>query len=218
MFASFVSLPVQSRSRSTRRPCLNFSFHSRRSNHPTRHELFRTNPPTAANPAFAFHILSEHHCRGVANRDCSVKQFATALTVSTALLLAVDGCSRRPDNTYSKGIELYSWYYGTDWHFSLIAGVNNRKPVLEVEEVKQQGFVGMGKLKRELSKLAKGQEVWWLKRGLEPVPAPMEKDLLSYCRGHEINLKPESTQKNALLTDSAVPLGFHPKDPWSQSR
>ena len=105
-------------------------------------------------------------------------------------------------------MELYSWHQGRDWHFSLIVGVNNRKPVLEVADVEHAGFIGVGQLRRKLSKLAKGQQVYWFKRGAEAVPASMEKDLLKYCSRLEIKLEVEPAQNNALHADSAIPLDF----------
>ncbi|HLH52316.1 MAG TPA: hypothetical protein VKY92_01675 [Verrucomicrobiae bacterium] len=96
--------------------------------------------------------------------------------------------------------------------------LTTESPVLEVEDVEQDGVIGAGQLKRKLSKLAKGQQVYWFNRALEPVPTSMEKDLLKYCGKLEIKLEIEPAQNNPWQTDSAFPLGFHVGYPWSQSR
>lgn len=166
------------------------------------------NHSLAANPATTPRWLAVAQLRRVADWKRSVRPLPTIAVLSMAFLLGVNGCSARAHNIVGKGMELYSWYQGTDWHFSLVVGVNNRKPVLEVADVEQYGFIGVGQLKRKLSKLAKGQQVYWFNRGAEAVSGSMEKDLLKYCSSLEIKVEVEPAQNNALHADSAIPLEF----------
>jgi hypothetical protein len=59
-----------------------------------------------------------------------------------------------------KGYELYSWQRDGDWHFALLVGTNRIKTHDEVTSP-EAGVQGTEALKRELSRLPKGEPVVW---------------------------------------------------------
>ena len=95
----------------------------------------------------------------------------------------------------AKGMELYSWKpKGKDWHFSLILGLNNRKPVLEISDVEKYAVTNLATLKEQLSSLPKGERVYWVNLSKQPLPREMEKDLRDFCRGIHVEFKPVAPQ------------------------
>ena len=97
-----------------------------------------------------------------------------------------------------KGMELYSWKSaGKDWHFSLIVGVNNRKPVLEIEDVEKYAVPSVAALKKKLSRLPKGEIVYWVNLSREQLPKEVEMDLRDYCRSIRVEFKPTAQNKPA---------------------
>ncbi len=67
-----------------------------------------------------------------------------------------------------KGYELYSWYEGEDWHFTLITGTNRNKTFEEITSTINivKGWVsvhiiGTEALKSVLSKIPEGEFVFW---------------------------------------------------------
>jgi hypothetical protein len=91
---------------------------------------------------------------------------------------------------HGKGMELYSWKpKGTNWYFSLIVGLNNRKPVLDIADVEKYAVVGVPALEKKLSKLAKGERVYWYNLAKEPLPQELERDVRDFCRRVGVELK-----------------------------
>src|ERR1017187_5235094 len=116
----------------------------------------------------------------------------TATRFVLALLAFVAGCAFGAEKLplHGKGMELYSWKTNTnDWCFSLIVGVNNRKPVLGITDVQQFAVVGLPALKVKLSQLSKGEHVYWFDLAKEPLPRDTEKDLRDFCRAIEVELE-----------------------------
>ena len=92
-------------------------------------------------------------------------------------LLILTGCSR--DNTpiqgptneidisnlefvqSEKGWELYSWYDGKDWNYSILAGTNRFKTLYEVKGNKVR-VIGEEKLMAVLKKLPKSDTLTWI--------------------------------------------------------
>jgi hypothetical protein len=102
------------------------------------------------------------------------------------------GCATAPSErakTHAfKGMELYSWKpEGEGWYFSLLPGTNREKTP---EEITGPGtaIVGVPELKRRLSKLAKGESIFWRNVAKETVPEEMKKELESHCEELRIKL------------------------------
>jgi hypothetical protein len=96
-----------------------------------------------------------------------------------------------------KGMELYSWKpQGKAWHFSLIVGVNNRKPVLDIADVEKYAVVGVPTLKEKLSKLPKGERVYWWNLAKEPLPKETEKELRDYCHKLQVEFEAVTPQNS----------------------
>ena len=94
-----------------------------------------------------------------------------------------------------KGMELYSWKPdGKDWHFSLIVGLNNRKPVLEVADVEKYAVTNLASLKYKLSGLPKGEHVYWVNLSKHPLPKEIERDLRDFCLGIQVEFKTVAPQ------------------------
>jgi hypothetical protein len=68
-----------------------------------------------------------------------------------------------------KGMELNSWKdQGSDtWMYSLMLGTNRNK---SVTEIRAKGVSGLGDLKRQLGRLAHGEEVFWFSSQAFPHP------------------------------------------------
>jgi hypothetical protein len=69
-----------------------------------------------------------------------------------------------------KGYELYSWSDDNQWHFTLITGTNRNKTLEEIttgdDYISEDGWVkiqvvGVGALKTVLSKIPRGESVFW---------------------------------------------------------
>jgi hypothetical protein len=90
--------------------------------------------------------------------------------------------------TVFKGMELYSWRPAAGiWHFSLLMGTNRTKTIEEITD-HAVTIVGVEELKKRLSQLPGGENVFWLNYAKEPVPKKLVKDLTEYCKSHGINL------------------------------
>jgi hypothetical protein len=70
-----------------------------------------------------------------------------------------------------KGYELYSWFEGGQWHFTLVTGTNRNKTVEEItaagDLVSASGWVrihviGAEAIKPVLCRLQQGEEIFWL--------------------------------------------------------
>ncbi len=99
-------------------------------------------------------------------------------------LLAFVGCgiseSQRVDKPAFKGMELYSWKPAAkDWHFCLLVGTNRLKSISEIT-APETTIVGVDKLKQKLSRLAKGEQVFWKNMAKEPVPRSIKRELKKY--------------------------------------
>jgi hypothetical protein len=106
------------------------------------------------------------------------------LFLISAILTYADGLSQ----TSFKGIELNSWKPATGvWHFSLLMGTNRTKTIIEITDPNVT-IVGVENLKKELSELPKGENVFWLNYAKEPVPKQMVKDISDYSKSIGINL------------------------------
>ena len=82
-----------------------------------------------------------------------------------------------------KGWELYSWQMQGEWHFSLVVGTNRLKTFEEVSSpgVRVQGIEA---LRTELSRLASGEQVFWLGQrvpGMAWPPDEMIHAIRTYC-------------------------------------
>ena len=107
------------------------------------------------------------------------------LAIAAASVMAAEEPALR-----GKGMELYSWKpKGTNWYFSLIVGLNNRKPVLDIADVEKYAVVGVPALEKKLSKLAKGERVYWCNLAKEPLPQELERDVRDFCRRVGVELK-----------------------------
>ena len=91
----------------------------------------------------------------------------TALSTIAVLAVMVWGCrgntTEDPAPTVPlsmKGYELYSWYEGTGWSYSLVVGTNRVKTFAEIAapEVRLGGFEA---LKEKLATLSDGEQVLW---------------------------------------------------------
>lgn len=59
-----------------------------------------------------------------------------------------------------KGYELYSWYDGNEWNFSLLAGTNREKNLTEIQST-EVILLGIDKLKSTLEKVPSGEYITW---------------------------------------------------------
>ena len=114
------------------------------------------------------------------------------LIMIAALAVVAAGClvaaPERAAKPAFKGMELNSWKpEGKDWHFSLLVGTNRRTE----EEVKkpEQTIVGVDELKKRLTGLAEGEQVFWMNLAKEDVPEQMAKDLKTFCDGIKVKLE-----------------------------
>jgi len=100
-------------------------------------------------------------------------------------LLVMVGCTtaelERASKPTFKGMELYSWKpAGGEWNFTLLAGTNRQKPISEII-ASRTAIVRVFTLKRKLSQLANGEQVFWGNVAKEPVPGEMIKELIAFC-------------------------------------
>jgi len=109
-----------------------------------------------------------------------------------ACLLFAAGCGiedpDRPDRPAFKGMELYSWKPADGgWRFSLLPGTNRIKGDAEIRDP-ETAVTGAAELKRGLSALAKGEQVFWKNLAKEPVPDDLVAHLLDFCGKRDIKL------------------------------
>ena len=109
------------------------------------------------------------------------------------LVLLAAGCSVAPVAREAKpafkGMELYSWKpEGKEWHFSVLEGTNRNKTTEEITSP-DETIVGVAVLKKRLTRLAVGENVFWRNLATEAVPEELEKDLRAFCQGIEVNLE-----------------------------
>jgi hypothetical protein len=92
------------------------------------------------------------------------------LMLLIAVLPACSADTEKPLPHSFKGYELYSWQEGTEWHFTLITGTNRTKTLEEIisgeSTVTDDGWVrihavGEEGIKAVLSRLPKGEDVFW---------------------------------------------------------
>ena len=108
-----------------------------------------------------------------------------------------------------KGYELYSWQNGADWNFTLITGTNRSKSFDEIiaqgNTISADGFIkisvtGMEEIKKVISLLPKGEQVFWAGMDLGGQvpsgtvyltfpPQKMIDDLMQFCSDHKIILQ-----------------------------
>ena len=107
-------------------------------------------------------------------------------TIPLGLLLSACGIATQPAATQlaesMKGYELYSWYDGSQWNFSLLVGTNREK---SLSEIKSSDVVlhGMDALKSTLEKIPAGQYVIWLsKETLSFPPDKIVKQIEEICK------------------------------------
>jgi hypothetical protein len=90
--------------------------------------------------------------------------------------------------TSFKGVELNSWKPASgDWHFTVLIATNRKKSIQEITDPKVT-IVGVDNLKKKLSELPKGENVYWVNYAKEPIPRKIRKDLTKYCKAIGINL------------------------------
>ena len=114
------------------------------------------------------------------------------LTMAALVMGLAVGCVAVPQRAGKpafKGMELYSWKpEGKDWHFSLLAGTNRQKSTEEITKP-ETAVVGVAELKKRLSTLAKGENVFWRNLAKEGVPEEMAKKLSSFCKELQVKLE-----------------------------
>ena len=114
-------------------------------------------------------------------------------------LLALVGCAKLEPQSATqlqfKGVELNSWKpAGRNWHFSLLPGRNWRPPISEITKP-EHAIVGVSNLKKKLSELPKGENVFWLNLAKEPVPKSIKKELMKHSEviGIKLHLPTNNT-------------------------
>lgn len=104
----------------------------------------------------------------------------------------------RADKPAPKGMELYSWgppNRGT--HFSLLSATGRQEPASVITGPETE-IVGVNKLKTELSRLTKGEQVDWNNMAKEPVPHKVIQAVQQICDDLDITLhRPSGTSKAA---------------------
>ena len=70
-----------------------------------------------------------------------------------------------------KGYELYSWKTSKGWHFSLLVGTNRLKTYEEATSQRIR-IDGVDALKKKLSQLPAGEEVFWATRRFRQMSRP----------------------------------------------
>lgn len=72
-----------------------------------------------------------------------------------------------------KGVELYSWKdcASCEWQFALLSGTNRLKTLTEIKEP-TRAISGVAELRRRLSRLAVGEQVFWRSRSLPELSFP----------------------------------------------
>lgn len=84
--------------------------------------------------------------------------------ISLGILLSACGSPAQSTATpfaeSMKGYELYSWYDGNEWNFSLLAGTNREKNLTEIQST-EVILLGIDKLKSTLEKVPSGEYITW---------------------------------------------------------
>jgi hypothetical protein len=88
-----------------------------------------------------------------------------------------------------KGVELYSWQEKGDWWFVLLNGTNRVKTKNEVKAARNR-IKGADNLKREIARLAVGEQVFWTlpAKGFELPPKEVQQAISKVARGAKIDL------------------------------
>jgi hypothetical protein len=115
------------------------------------------------------------------------------LLLSVILVLAGLAVARPEDQRAPrrfKGVELYSWQDPkTGWMFALLDGTNRLKTENEVKNAKHR-ITGVAELKKELARLAVGEDVFWIHRitGFEYPPDATSQEIREQAKQLEITL------------------------------
>jgi len=119
-------------------------------------------------------------------------------TITLALLICVTaGPLRGQDGPQAphpafKGVELYSWKECPTcaWHFALLPGTNRLKTLAEIKEPTRT-LVGVAQLRQHLSRLPKGENVFWDSRSFPEMSLPEPDtiaDLVGFSARHDVTL------------------------------
>lgn len=90
-----------------------------------------------------------------------------------------------------KGYELYSWELRGEWHFALLVGTNRLKTRSEINSPKIR-VRGIKALKKKLSRLAAGEEVFWsagMVSGTVVPPERIVEEVKNYCKRYGITVR-----------------------------
>jgi len=95
-----------------------------------------------------------------------------------------------------KGVELYSWKdcASCEWQFALLPGTNRLKTLTEIKEP-TRAISGVTKLRQHLSRLAEGEQVFWLCRLLPELSFP-EPDTIAEVVSFSAQRKSRSWSSN----------------------
>lgn len=113
-------------------------------------------------------------------------------TVALLVLLFFASCDRGRDGTISnvddpvaiesltnsnltsmKGWELYSWQNSNGWYFALVEGTNRLKTFEEIS-APAVAVLGWTALERKLSRLARGEQIFWSTGRVRGTSFPLE--------------------------------------------
>jgi hypothetical protein len=87
-----------------------------------------------------------------------------------------------------KGYELYSWQLRGEWYFALLVGTNRLKIRSEINSPKAR-VRGIKALKKQLDRLAAGEEVFWSGGRVFGTVIPPERiveEIKKYCNRYGI--------------------------------
>ena len=92
-----------------------------------------------------------------------------------------------------KGVELYSWKECSScaWQFALLPGTNRLKTLAEIKEP-THAILGVAQLRQHLSRLPKGENVYWDSRPFPGMSLPEPDtiaDLVGFSAQHSVTLK-----------------------------
>jgi hypothetical protein len=109
-----------------------------------------------------------------------------ALAALSSICRADDKREKKPR---FKGVELYSWQEKGDWWFVLLSGTNRIKTENEVKAARSR-TKGAENLKKELARLAVGEQVFWTlpAKGFELPPKEVQQAIRKAARGVQIEL------------------------------
>lgn len=115
---------------------------------------------------------------------------AALATVGYLALGSAHGADEREGRPRFKGIELYSWKDDkAGWVFALLDGTNRLKNEAEVK-APAQWIKGVAQLKKELARLAVGEQVSWSHQisGFAYPPEPIIKEVMDWAKKQELKL------------------------------